>query len=200
MSIREDPGVGVRSPDVVVSSREPAAKQGEAAVTVRRPRWSRAVLAVVIAAIVLALVVLGVSRLMNSNDVAAPTKGKPPADKLVAGRSQPAALALSAVAPVNVVAGRAATIQVAYTDSSGLFSGTTEDWGDGVGTSSLKQAACTPTATAAPALHGTYTLQHMWARPGTYSVKLEVVSYTCRGTVAVEETATKAISVTVSRG
>jgi hypothetical protein len=196
MSIREESGVAVATPDIIViSSRPSLSGPPVATVTTRGPRWPRHVIALVIAAVVLGVGALAISRLGSGHDVAQPAAGKPAAVKPAA---VPAALALSVVAPVNVVAGKAVQIPVTYTDGSGVFSGTSEDWGDGVGTSSLKQSACFATPVAAPALHSTYMLRHTWAKPGTYPLTLEVVSYSCRGTTLAEERVTKTIMVTVS--
>jgi hypothetical protein len=199
MSIREYSGVAVKAPDIIViSSRPSESGAADATVTTRGPRRTRLVIALVIAAVVLGVGALAVSRLGGGQDVAQPAAGKAAAGKPAAVPAAPAVLALSVAAPLNVVAGKVVQIPVTYTDASGMFSGTAEDWGDGVGTSSLKQSACVVTAVPAPALHGTYVLRHTWAKPGTYQLTLEVVSYTCRGTTAVEERATKTIAVTVS--
>ncbi|MDQ1626247.1 MAG: hypothetical protein QOJ49_1745 [Actinomycetota bacterium] len=196
MSIREETGVAVTSPDIIVISSRPSVSGPPVApVTTRGPRWPRLVVALVLAAVVLGVAALAASRLGNGHDVAQPTANKPAAVKPAA---VPAALALTVAAPANVVAGKAVQIPVTYTDGSGVFSGTSEDWGDGVGTSSLKQSACVVTPVATPALRGSYVLRHTWAKPGTYPLTLEVVSYTCRGTTLAQERVTKTLMVTVS--
>ena len=77
--------------------------------------------------------------------------------------------------------GEPATITVTYTDGSGIFSGTSEEWGDGVGTSSLQEGRCSATAEPAGSLSDSYQATHRWTEPGTYSLVLGVNTYTCRG-------------------
>ena len=93
--------------------------------------------------------------------------------------------------------GEPATITVTYTDGSGIFSGTSEEWGDGVGTSSLQEGRCTAAAEPAGSLSDSYQVTHRWTEPGTYSLVLGVNTYTCRGTTAVQEKATTMLIVKV---
>ncbi|MEO7979368.1 MAG: hypothetical protein ABI807_00465 [Sporichthyaceae bacterium] len=108
----------------------------------------------------------------------------------------PAGLSLEVTAPTHVVAGRAATLVVTYADGAGTFSGSTEEWGDGVGTSSLREASCGVGAADAPA-SGTYRTRHTWAVAGTYAVKVAVSSYTCGSGTPVEEQAATTVTVVV---
>jgi len=111
----------------------------------------------------------------------------------------PAALGLTVELPDQVVAGEPASLVVRWTDGEGVFSGSTEEWGDGVGTSSLAQDNCSTTATATqdrPSA-GRYTARHTWSEPGTYQVTVGVASYLCEAGTATEEDATTTVSVEV---
>lgn len=109
----------------------------------------------------------------------------------------PPALALTVTAPSRVVAGEVARFSATWSDGSGTFSGSTEDWGDEMATSSRKQGVCTPGETAPPAADGTYEVGHVWTAPGTYTVVLGVASYVCADGAAVVEEATETLTVTV---
>src|SRR5689334_10023822 len=67
-----------------------------------------------------------------------------------AGPVVPDPLTLVVTVPTDVVAGQPATLKVAYADGAGVFSGSTEEWGDDVGTSSLKEGQCAAGATDGP--------------------------------------------------
>lgn len=110
----------------------------------------------------------------------------------------PQPIELSVQAPAAIIAGQAADFTVSWSDGSGIFSGASEDWGEGLGASSRKQGQCDPTAAAPQASEGTYTASHTWEAPGTYTVAFSVASYVCTDGVAVEETATQQVSVEVS--
>ncbi len=109
----------------------------------------------------------------------------------------PAELSLSVEVPDQVVAGSTATIVVRYDDGVGIFSGSTEEWGDGIGTSSLQESRCGATDTTAPA-QGTYRARHTWAEPGTYTLTVGVSSYTCSGGTSSEEQASTTVDVVVT--
>ena len=82
----------------------------------------------------------------------------------------PAALAVTVDGPASVAVGEPVDFTVTYTDGSGIFSGTSEEWGDGVGTSSLQRgSAAPPPAEPAGSLADTYQVSHTWTEPGTYS-------------------------------
>jgi hypothetical protein len=100
-------------------------------------------------------------------------------------------------APASATVGESAEFRVSYTDGSGIFSGTVEEWGDDVGTSSLQQGQCTAASPAAGKLADTYRVSHTWTEPGTYTVVLGVHSYTCRGTSAVLETTQQSVTLQV---
>jgi hypothetical protein len=113
------------------------------------------------------------------------------------GSDVPAALGMTADAPARVVAGQEASITVRWTDGAGIFSGTSEEWGDGIGTSSLSQDRCEPGALAAEAAGGPYTVTHTWSEPGTYTVVLGVATYVCDNGSAVQEQVTEPVTVEV---
>jgi hypothetical protein len=87
---------------------------------------------------------------------------------------------------------------VHYADGTGVFSGSTEEWGDEVGTSSLAEATCPSPAPAATPLQGTYQATHTWAAAGSYPVKVAVSSYTCVDGAPVLEQATTTLTVEVA--
>lgn len=113
-----------------------------------------------------------------------------------AAPAAPAGLSLEVTAPTHAVAGQASTLVVTYADGAGTFSGSTEEWGDEVGTSSLREASCAVGATDAPAA-GTYRAPHTWAEAGTYVVRVAVSSYTCSSGTPVEEQAATTVTVVV---
>lgn len=194
MTTRQDPGarLGVSSAGLVASPASAAAARAGAAA--RRPvgRWVVAAVAVLaVGALVAAGLALGRGR---DDTVVAEPAGQPPARGPVA----PATLTMTVAAPATVVAGRLATIEVRYAGGHGQFGGSTEDWGDGVGTSSLREGTCGGVPAAATPLSGSYRLTHTWARPGTYTVQLGVSSYACAASGAVEEQASKKLTVTVA--
>ncbi len=109
----------------------------------------------------------------------------------------PRALGLTVDLLAPAVAGEPARLSVAWADGSGVFSGSSEDWGDAVATSSRKQGRCEPGAAAAPAAAGTYALKHTWSEPGTYAVVIGVATYTCADGSAVEEEASTTLTIEV---
>ncbi len=126
-------------------------------------------------------------------DVVATDRGAPAAE--LAG---PAPLALTVDVPAAVRAGTAARLMVRYEDGDGIFSGSTEDWGDGVGTSSLAQGRCAATGSTAAPASGSYQAKHTWSEPGSYTLTVAVSSYTCVDGAPVEEQATTTVRVEVA--
>ncbi len=114
-----------------------------------------------------------------------------------AGSDVPAALGMSVDVPARVVAGEEASLTVRWSDGTGIFSGTSEEWGDGIGTSSLSQGRCEPGAPPAEVVGGTYAVPHTWSEPGTYTVVLGVATYVCDDGSAVEEQVTEPVTVEV---
>jgi len=183
--------VQTSEPDVVVSSSLPAAPLAVS----ENPRGARVPLAIIAVLVLLAAAVgIAVAAVVSgSNDDSVATPGsQQPADV----PAPPAVLSVTADGPASVAVGEQATITVSFADGSGIFSGTSEEWGDGVGTSSLQEGRCTAAAAAGP-LSDSYQVKHEWAEPGTYSLVLGVNTYTCRGTTAVQEKATTTLIVKV---
>jgi hypothetical protein len=108
-----------------------------------------------------------------------------------------APLTLQVEPPAAVRAGQPVELDVQYADGKGVFSGSTEDWGDGVGTSSLAQGRCPATDTPADPTSGSYQATHTWAEPGSYRVSIGVSSYTCVNGAPVEEQASTTVTVVV---
>jgi hypothetical protein len=90
----------------------------------------------------------------------------------------PAALAVTVAAPATVVAGQPARFVVSYADGSGIFSGSTQDWGE-VGVGSVKERACAADTSTAAAIQGSYVATHKWRSAGSYPVSFAVTTYTC---------------------
>jgi hypothetical protein len=180
-------------PDIVVSSsvapRPPAQPMLDAPRGARLPLAIIAILVLFVSAvgIAIAAVVAG-----NSDSVAKPEVQQP-----AAVPAPPAALSVTADGPASLTVGEQATITVTYTDGTGIFSGTSEEWGDGVGASSVREGRCSATDDIPGALSDSYQLTHSWTEPGTYSLVLGVNTYTCSGTTAVPETATTTLIVKV---
>lgn len=156
---------------------------------VRPRRRRRAALAGVAVGLLLAAVV-GWLVTRGEDQVATRTTAAPGAP------AAPAPLSLSVRVPARVVAGQPATVVVGYADGRGVFSGSTEEWGDGVGTSSVEQGQCGPADTTRGA-SGSYRTRHTWAKPGTYRLTVGVSSYRCRAGVAVPEQASRSVDVVV---
>lgn len=147
-----------------------------------------ALLALVLAVTVVLVLVLG------GDDEPEVTTRTPAADP-----GGPAPLGLTVEVPDQVVAGQPARLVVRWADGEGVFSGSTEEWGDGVGTSSLAQDSCAASATAAQGRPsaGRYAASHTWAEPGTYQVTIGVASYLCEDGTATQEDARTTVSVEV---
>jgi hypothetical protein len=188
MKTREGQGLEVRhEPDVVVGTPGAAANDGPPPAAPRRR-----LLVGLVALLALALVATFALVLVLGGDDD-PVTAKPPAAQ---GPAVPADLGMTVELPESIVAGEAVTIVVRWSDGEGVFSGSSEEWGDGVGTSSLAQDQCTSAATDKPAA-GRYSVKHTWAEPGTYDVVLGVATYVCQDGSAVEEQASKTVSVQV---
>lgn len=109
----------------------------------------------------------------------------------------PKGLQVEVAAPDGVVAGRPATFVVRWRDDRGTFSGASEEWGDGVGVSSVQQERCPPSVATGPG-DGVVRVQHTWSEPGTYTVVLGVNTYVCAGGSAQVESATQTLRVVVA--
>lgn len=190
-----------QAPELVVSHAPtvPAADQHDRPVLVPDPDPPRAaprrlVLAGLAALVVVALVLGGWLLLGGGDDSEVSTTPG-------AGAQQPAPVAplsLTVDPVVGAVAGTPATLVVHYADGTGVFGGSTEEWGDEVGTSSLAEDTCPSPSPAATPLKGTYQATHTWAAPGSYPVKVAVTSYTCVDGAPVLENATTTVTVEVA--
>lgn len=87
-----------------------------------------------------------------------------------------------------------------WTDGSGVFSGSSEDWRDEVATSSRTQGSCAPGGPHVAAAAGSYPLRHTWSEPGSYTVVAAVATYVCERGTAVEEQAAETLTVEVLPG
>ncbi|HEX6918892.1 MAG TPA: hypothetical protein VF314_01550 [Actinomycetes bacterium] len=192
MSARQDRGVVVTTPDVVVSTAMPA--QPTAGRGSSRWSWwsSRRVLAV---AVLLAGVAAAVIAAM-ATDGEQPLVAEP-ASRPTAGAAGPGSLRLTVHAPTRAVAGQEVVIEVRYAAGDGRFTGSTVDWGDGLGTSSVRVARCDGVPTAPTPLAGSYRLAHTWAEPGTYTVELGATSATCTPAGPVEQQASERLAIEV---
>jgi hypothetical protein len=203
MDIRDTRGPQLeQAPEVVVSHAPtaPGADQQDRPVLMpdtdppRAARPSRGKIAGLAALVVLALALAGWLLLGGGDDSQVSTTPG-------AGAQQPAAIApLSlTVDPVaGAVVGQPATLVVHYADGTGVFGGSTEEWGDQVGTSSLAEDTCPSPSPAASPLKGIYQATHTWAEPGSYPVKVAVSSYTCVDGAPVLEQATTTVTVEVA--
>lgn len=188
METREGKDLEVRhEPDVVVATSDVASHDGPPPTPPRR----RLLVGLVGLLVLALLATFGLVLVLGGDDD--PVTAKPPA---AAGPAAPADLGMTVEVPEGIVAGQAATITIRWSDGEGVFSGSSEEWGDGVGTSSLAQDQCTGAATDKPAA-GRYTVTHTWAEAGTYDVVLGVATYVCQNGSAVEEQASKTVSVQV---
>ena len=151
--------------------------------------------AVIILAFVTAFVVVGVLIGGEDTDVVTQPRAQAPAAGQVAPDSP---LELTIEPPARVVAGKAASFVVNYQAGTGQFAGSTEEWGDDVGTSSVSQGACDPAAATTGPLQGRYTVTHTWGKPGTYTIDLGVTSFTCVGSEARTTEASRSLTVQVA--
>jgi len=200
MSTREST-VGVTStrsaqPDLVVSGLTPPAAPHDAPGD-RGPSARRRAVAIVLVlgVVALAAVAAAVGGMLagdSGSTVAAP-RAQQPAEV----PAPPAPLEVSVAAPAVATVGEPVQFTVTWSDGSGFFSGTSEEWGDGVGTSSVQEGTC-PSTKAAAAQSDTYSVTHTFTSPGTYTVALGVHSWTCSGATAVQEKATVMHTVEVA--
>jgi len=134
----------------------------------------------------------------GDDEVFAKPPAQPAADQPAAQQpATPEALTVTAEAPQQIVAGSPAKFVVDWADGSGVFSGSSEDWGDGVGTSSVSQGRCPASATQEKAASGSFGVKHTWADPGTYTVVLGVTTSTCSSGAATMEDAAATLTVQV---
>jgi hypothetical protein len=207
MTTRDDRdlGVEVKTADVQVSTDElvvttalpearPPSDPPSTAPSPAAPSGRNRTMRIIAAVVVLGLAATVIAIVMLGGDTKTSTKlGGKPADPAPSG-----ALAAQVLAPSRVVAGKPARFHVTYTDGKGILAGSFEVWGDGVGTSSVKQANCATSPPTAKALTGSYVVPHVWRDAGTYTVKLGVTSYSCASGKAVMEQSAKTLTVTVA--
>ena len=193
MDTREDHDIEVRhGPDVMAPAMRADAPDGAPDGPLPTPPRRRLVVALVGMLVLAIVATLALVLVLGDDDEQTVKATTPPAD----AAAGPAALGLTVQLPETVVAGEEATIVVRWSDGEGLFSGSTEEWGDDVGASSIAQDTCTGVTTDQPAA-GRYAVSHTWAEPGTYQVVLGVATYTCESGTAVTEEASKTVSVEV---
>lgn len=179
-------------PPVVTERADDAAGEASTTPAPRRRRMRRWLLlvGVLVAAAVAALAV-------------AMTGGEPPV--VAEPRTQPRAaepvptspVRVTVEAPATVVAGKPASFSVNYEADAARFSGTVEDWGDGLGTSSVAQGKCENATKSKGPIKGRYAVSHTWVDPGAYTVVLGVNAYSCVGTVSREVQGSRTITVNV---
>ena len=200
MDIRDTRGPQLeQAPEIVVSHAPTVAADRPVLIpdadpprAARSRRWMLACLAALVA---LVLVLAG-WLLLGGGDDDSQVSTAPGA-----GAQQPVAIAplsLTVDPVVGAVAGTPATLVVHYADGTGVFAGSTEEWGDEVGTSSLAEATCPSPSPAAAPLTGTYQATHTWAAAGSYPVKVAVSSYTCVDGAPVLEQASTTVTVEVA--
>ena len=176
--------------DIVVTTTPPPAPEDPAPGAPRRT-LAIALVAGLVLVLVLTLVLIWVTG--GDDDVTARAPSPPAAQE----PQQPPALSVSVRAPETVVAGQPAEFVVTWSDGSGVLAGSTEDWGDDVGASSVREGRCEASAPAEPAGAGEFAVSHTWAEPGTYAVVLGVTTTTCSGGATVREDASATVDVTV---
>ena len=193
MTTRENAGVQVSAPDIVVSSAT-LTPPVPPPIAPDRPSSRRPAVLIVAALVAVALGAVVAAAVLDGDDRAAtiPAAQQPAG---VPAASDP--LVVRADGPASATVGEPVAFSVTYSDGSGIFSGTSEDWGDGIGTSSLREGRCSAADPAPDALSGTYGLTYTWTEPGTYTVTVGVHSYSCRGTTAVQDQATQTLTVRV---
>jgi hypothetical protein len=187
LEVQHGPGVAVSASGGDAADRPSSAPPG-------RPRRRLVAGLAALVALVLAVIVVLVLVLGGDDEPEVTTRTPAAADP-----GGPAPLGLTVEVPDQVVAGQPAELVVRWTDGEGVFSGSTEEWGDGVGTSSLAQDSCAASATATqdrPSA-GRHAASHTWAEPGTYRVTVGVASYLCQNGTATQEDAQTTVSVEV---
>jgi len=193
MTTRENAGVKVSSPDIVVSSATLPPPAAPPSPTGRSSSRRRAAMIIAALVAVAGIALIAAAALDGDEPAVATPVAQVPADVPAA----PEPLVVRAEGPASATAGEPVEFSVTYSDGSGTFSGTSEDWGDGVGTSSLREGQCTAADAAPDALSDTYRLTHTFNEPGTYTVTLGVHSYACKGTTAVQDQATQTLTLQV---
>jgi hypothetical protein len=199
MDTRDHVDVQRSEPDIVVSSSVPPRPPGQP-MLLDSPRGARLPLAIItILVLFITAVGIAIAAVVAGNDdsIAGDSVAEPQVQLPAAVPAPPAALSVTADGPASVTVGEQATITGTYSDGSGIFSGTSEEWGDGVGASSVREGRCSATAEVPGALSDSYQMTHRWTEPGTYSLVLGVHTYTCSGTTAVQEKATTLLIVKV---
>lgn len=189
-----DRPVVVQADDVSAVADRPVVLGGPPERGGSRPRGRRRVLVLGLVA-GLALVVAVAAWVAGRGDGEVATTPAPGAEP-----TGPAPLTLQVEVVAPVVAGRPATVLVRYDDGDGIFSGATEEWGDGVGAGSVKQGRCEAAGAPQPAqpAAGSYQATHVWTEPGSYPVKVAVTTYTCVDGAAVREEAVRTLTVVVA--
>ena len=193
MTARESAGVQVSGPDIVVLNPVPPAPADPPRLSGPPPSRRRVLLIVCALLAVLALAAVIVAGIVDDDGAVA----VPAAEQPAGVPAEPDPLVVRVGEPAAATVGEPVVIDVAYSDGSGIFSGTAEDWGDGVGTSSLREGQCTAAEPAPGPLSDSYRVTHAWTEAGTYTVTLGVHSYACRGTTAVQDQATQTLTVQV---
>ena len=194
MTTRENAGVQLSGPDIVVLSATSPPPAQPPPIAPGRPSSRRTAVLIVAALVAVALSTVVAVAVLDGDDGAATT---PAAQQPAGVPGAPDPLVVRADGPATATAGEPVAFSVTYSDGSGVFSGTSEDWGDGVGTSSLREGQCSAADPAPDALSDTYGLTHTWTEPGTYTVTVGVHTYSCRGTTAVQDQATQTLTVQV---
>jgi hypothetical protein len=196
----ETPTSGPRvddAPVVVAPSTTPPDRPVVLGPTPESPGRSRRRLVLALVAVVVVLVAALAGWLLLRDDGGTASTRTPAAS--AGGPAAPAPLRIQVDAPAQVVAGSPATFVVHYTDGAGTFAGSTEDWGDAIGASSVSLGQCTAATPASPAAAaGTFNADHTWSTPGTYQVTLSAASYTCVDGSAVPEQVTRTLQVVVA--
>lgn len=181
-------------PEVINSSATPP-RSDDLGLTESAQSSSRRRLMLITGLLALALIAALLVVFLPGDDEVATQPGNQTQPKAPA--AQPAEPRITIEAPASVVAGQPAAFTVNYELPSGRFSGSIEEWGDGIGAGSAKQERCETTAQTSGPSSGRYSVSHTWAKAGTYEVTLGVNTYTCSGTTPSEAKASRTLTVTV---
>ncbi|MGH8969161.1 MAG: hypothetical protein ACRDV1_04350 [Actinomycetes bacterium] len=193
MTTRDVPGVEDPSLDVVGSTPAPTP---ESVGPVPRRRSTRLRLAAAVGALALAGGAVLAEVAWSGDDTVLATPADRRIDEQPSAAVSPGPLRIDVEVPATVVAGRAAGFRVAWSDGDGVLAGSDEDWGDGVGASSMKERPCPAAAEPRP-VRDTFRARHTWTEPGTYTVVIGVTTSTCASGVVMTEQAAKSFAVTV---